>query len=126
MFFLELGKILPRPGEKKSHGEWHFLVELCEWRLDNGKTIIVGSNDDQDFIDDRFKQMDLGVVEHADASPPMYDLTVAFSSGTTLKTFATSAAYAIEEDTQWLLFGPDENVWVVRAGGRHAFVNRDK
>ena len=34
MFFLEVGNPKLRPGEKKQHGEWHFLFEMCHWRFE--------------------------------------------------------------------------------------------
>jgi len=124
MFFLELGKIFPRQGELRPHGEWYFLVELCAWRFENEGTIVVGSDDDQEFIDNAFSHINLGTIEFADASPPLYDLSLLFSSGLRLTTLATSAAYAAEDSKLWLLFCPDDNVWVVKAGGHHDFKNR--
>jgi hypothetical protein len=115
MFFLDIGQPCPRPGHKKVHGEWHFLVEMCHWRIEKGDVLIVGSDDDQKFIDDKFASLELGNVEEAQSLGPSYDLRLVFSSGIRLITFSTAAA--ANDETQWLFFCPDENVWVVKAGG---------
>ena len=63
MFFLEIGGSVLRPGGLKAHGEWHFLIEMCQWRLETQESILVGSEDDQELIDDSFGRITLGVIE---------------------------------------------------------------
>lgn len=116
MFFLEIGEPLPRPGEKKVHGEWHFLVEMCHWRIDTEDSLLVGSDDEQELIDASFSKLELGSVQSVKAPSPSHDLHVIFSSGLRLNTFATSAA-AKDQWTQWQLYSPDDNVWVANASG---------
>jgi len=116
MFFLEIGKPLPRREEKKVHGEWHFLVEVCHWRIEIDSSLLVGSDDSQELIDRTFAGSDLGSIVEASATLPAYDLYIVFSSGLRLTTFGTSAA-SRNEWTQWQLYGPDDNVWVANASG---------
>jgi hypothetical protein len=68
MFFLEIGLPLPRSGEKKVHGEWHFLVEMCHWRIETQNSILTGSDDEQELIDSSFARLELGHVESVTAS----------------------------------------------------------
>jgi hypothetical protein len=122
MFFLELGEPLPRRGEKKVHGEWHILVEVCHWRIENSGSVLVGSDDSQELIDTMFFGLEVGSVVEAEVSSPAHDLRIVFSSGVTLTTFGTSAR-GKNEWTQWQLYGPDDNVWVANASGELMRVN---
>ena len=61
MFFLEVGKQRPHVDERQVHGEWHFLVEVCQWRFDSQDAILLGSDDEQSFIDDKFLHLELGL-----------------------------------------------------------------
>jgi hypothetical protein len=116
IFFLELGEPLPRTGNKQVHGEWHFLVEMCHWRFETQEAIVVGSEDDQGFIDSAFQRLDLGLLSDINSASPSHDLRLLFSSGIALKTFASTAAPE-GEWTEWLLFCPDDNVWVADGNG---------
>lgn len=123
MFFLEIGNLYLRSGAKRPHGEWHFLFELCHWRISSSDTITVGSDDDSHFIDSVFSQLSLGSIVSADVEAHSNDLCIIFSSGSSLRTLTTSAKATDEEWTQWRLYCPDENVWAVDGGGRAAFRN---
>ena len=114
MFFLEIGQPRPKPDKKKVHGEWHFLIEMCHWRIEKRDMLIVGSEDDQELIDCEFASLELGQLEEGNSSAPSYDLHLVFSSGMQLRTFSASAAKT--DWTQWMLFCPDDNVWVAKAG----------
>ncbi len=116
MFFLEIGQPLPRGGEKKVHGEWHFLVEMCHWRIETQDSILIGSDDEQELIDKTFGNLELGHVESVVAPFPSHDLHVVFSSGIRLNTFTTSGA-AQDQWKQWQLYSPDDNVWIADASG---------
>lgn len=116
MFFLEIGKPLPRKGEKKVHGEWHFLVEVCHWRIESTSSLLVGSDDPQALIDKTFSGAELGSIMEVQVTLPAHDLQIVFSSGLRLTTFGTSTA-AKDEWTQWQLYSPDDNVWVANASG---------
>jgi hypothetical protein len=116
MFFLEIGEPLPRIGEKRVHGEWHCLVEMCHWRIDTQSAMLIGSDDEQELIDSTFAHIELGYIETAEASPPSHDLRLAFSSGVRIGTFWATAAPK-QEWTQWQLYGPDDNIWIVDATG---------
>jgi hypothetical protein len=116
MFFLEIGSPLPRSGEKKVHGEWHFLVEMCHWRLETPTSVLLGSDDEQELIDSNFADLELGHVESVTAASPSHDLHIIFSSGIRFTTFTTSVA-AKEQWKQWQLYCPDDNVWIADASG---------
>ena len=122
MFFLEIGKPLPQKSRRNVRGEWHFLVEMCHWRLATREAIIVGSEDDKELIDRVFNEVNLGTLDKASTSTPSHDLHLLFSSGVTLSTFTTSAS-ATDQWTQWRLFCPDDKVWVVNGGGHLASMN---
>ncbi len=117
MFFLEIGKPLPQVGEEKMHGEWHFLFEICHWRIEDGGSLVVGSDDSQEFIDQKFAGLQLESIHGVEILPSSHDLRIIFSSGHYLTTFCTSAA-STEQWMQWQLFDPHDNVWISDATGR--------
>lgn len=118
MFFLEVGKPLDRPRQVRRHGEWNFLVEMTEWRFETSESLLIGSDDSPELIDERFSAMKLGAVDNGDVILPTLDLILTFSSGVRLRTFGASALYAEEKRKQWMFFRPDDNVWAVSALGK--------
>ncbi len=115
-FFLEIGNPKLRPGERKLHGEWHFLFEMCHWRFEDANTLLVGSDDSPQRINKEFRNLKLESVVHVETVPPSNDLQIEFSSGVRVRTFSTCSADA--EATQWQLFDPSENVWISDVMGR--------
>ena len=118
IFFLELGEPLARTGQLRPHGEWHFLIQLCHWRFETTNEVLVGSEDNPQFIDDVFEKLSLGSVESAEVSTSSHDLLIKFSSGASFRTFSTSAE-ATDQWTQWLLYSPpdEDYAWVSDGGG---------
>jgi hypothetical protein len=116
MFFLEIGTPISRSGQTRAHGEWHFLFECCHWRFETDDIIVVGSEDDQAFIDQTFANLSLGVVKKAEVSRPSHDLRIEFSTGVRFLTFSTSSE-ATDQWTQWLLYGAGEYAWISNGGG---------
>jgi hypothetical protein len=125
IFFLQVGESRTIPGLRRSYGEWHFLIDCCHWRFETSDKLVVGSEDDQQFIDATFERLDLGRVESAEVLRPSHDLLVRFSSEARFKTFSTSAE-ATDQWTQWSLYGPDDYVWVVDGGGNIKCVSKDE
>ena len=123
MFFLELGQLALRNGAKRTHGEWHFLFELCHWRISSISAVLIGSDDDPSLIDIVFSEASLGRVEEATVEALTGDLFISFSSGNVLRTLTTSAKATDEDWIQWRLYCPDEKVWVADGAGRLAFRN---
>ena len=85
----------------------------------------MGSEDDPTFIDNTFGALKLGSIENAEVLSPSNDLRITFSSGTRLITFTTSRE-AMDQWTQWRLFGPDEYVWISDGGGNIHCKKRDE
>jgi hypothetical protein len=116
MFFLEFGESRRNSGEKHPHGEWHFLFQMCHWRLQSQRALIVGSDDDQTLIDERFAATDLGTVTDIKLQKVTGDLHVAFSSNRILKTFSTTASSEANE-TEWIFFTPSDQSWKKKTFG---------
>jgi hypothetical protein len=117
IFFLHIGDPHTIPELRGPFGEWHFLIECCHWRFETSEGVVVGSEDDQRFIDATFAKLDLGKVESAVLLTASHDLKIEFSSGTKFKTFTTSAE-AADQWTQWRLYGPEDLVWRADGGGK--------
>jgi hypothetical protein len=116
MFFLEIGEPIKRVGQVKSHGQWHFLVEECHWRFEKQGAVLVGSEDDQVFIDSVFESIELGSLIRSELLHPSNDLQIDFSNGIRFRTFSTSAK-ATDQWNQWIFFGPEGYSWVSDGGG---------
>jgi hypothetical protein len=125
MFFLEVGEKLAIANRRNPRGEWHFLVEMCHWRLETPDAVLVGSDDNIDVIDKVFGDLSLGVVSEMTVRSPGHCLQLDFSSRIQLKTFTTSAT-AQDEWIQWRLFRPDGKVWVVNGSGLLTLQNGDE
>ena len=125
MFFLEVGNPLPRIGEKRVHGDWHFLIEMCDWRVESTDGTLVASEDDPGRIDDVFNSLELGVFTAAKTQSPSYDLDLVFSSGFRLKTFSQIGS-PDDRWTQWQLYGPDDYVWAIDEQGALIYENAHK
>jgi hypothetical protein len=125
IFFLQVGEPRVIPGLRRSYGEWHFLIECCYWRFETADKVLVGSEDEQHFIDATFEKLKLGSVESAEVSAPSQDLLIKFSSGARFRTFSTSAE-ATDQWTQWHLYGPEEYVWLSDGGGNIKCLKRDE
>lgn len=100
------------------HGEWHFLVDVCHWRIENGDALVIGSEDDQKIIDEIFdKELKLGYIELVTLQPPLQDLHITFSSGLCLRTFSS---YGAEKDaTYWNLYcEAEKEAWGADVDGK--------
>lgn len=117
MFFLEIGDPKLRVGERKQHGEWHFLFELCHWRFEDANTVLIGSDDSTEAIDDHFRKLQLQLLNHAEIVSPSNDLRIVLSSGVCVRTFST-CSQASEQETQWKLYDPANTVWISDTTGR--------
>ncbi len=91
MFFIEIGNPIQKTGDRKPHGEWHFLIECCFWRFETTDKVIVASEDGQQFIDAVFETLALGAVERAAVLSPAFDLIVNFRSGIVFRTFSSES-----------------------------------
>jgi len=108
MFFLEIGEPTHN-NQNQVHGEWHFLFQLCHWHIHSHANLVVGSEDEQDFIDQAFSSLTLGEITQA-MLDDCNDLQLSFNSGSILNTFSTSASQKADW-TQWLFFTPGNIAW---------------
>lgn len=126
MFFLEIGKPVLRPGEKKKHGEWHFLFEMCDWKITQrpGSNPFLTSASSHKLIDCRFSEIseNLGQIVAVRLRTAQAGIEVRLSSGVTIKTSPTKAS-PTDRWTQWQLFGPHDHAWVVNERGRVLYEN---
>jgi hypothetical protein len=115
MFFLEIGEKCVSSyrisGQERTstHGKWHFLFEMVQWRLEKDGKIVVACEDDQATIDRIFSSVKLGLVDKISVHPVGQDLTISFSSGVSLKTFSNSAQQ--DDWDQWTLYCPSDRYW---------------
>jgi hypothetical protein len=114
MFFLEIGR--PHGYGKTSrgidrvHGDWHLLFELCQWSFAAPGRIHISSQAHPSDIDDVFAKLELGLVQAAVFSEDSEDLSIAFTSGISLRV-SPNAVYSEPDDTEWIFFLPEELAW---------------
>ncbi|HWU54610.1 MAG TPA: hypothetical protein VN175_03850 [Rhizomicrobium sp.] len=122
MFFLEIGQKLNASYRSSDgtireyqHGEWHFLIECAFWRFETVNETMIGSEDAQVDIDEKFATLNLGVIKVAQINAPSNDLLIEFETGLRLKTFS---AMVKADYNDWNLYCPDDYCWVADSGGR--------
>jgi len=112
---MEFGEEMPRkPKHRHSHGRWHLLFLNCHWRVEDRKSILVGSDDDD--LGDRIAKLQFGKVTKVQLSQPTNDLEIVFDENLRLTTFLTYSSIS-SESRQWYLFCPDDVVCVAEGGG---------
>lgn len=109
----EFGKPVAKVGERRQHGEWHLWLYMCHWRIRQGAEVVIGSSDERDFIGEALDGVVWGDVIKADLGPAL-DISLLFSSGRQVETFACSAI----EENQWILYTPEGSAITVNGGSR--------
>jgi hypothetical protein len=119
---MEFGDEMPRePKHGQPHGRWHLLLLNCHWRIEDSKSVLVGSDDDD--LMERIPRLHFGKVSKIQLSQPTNDLEIVFDEGLRLVTFLTYSLIS-SESRQWYLFCPDDVVWIVEGGGSVICKNR--
>jgi len=116
MFFLEFGTPTPRPNTKKTHGEWHILVEYCFWRFESGGDVIVSADSEASEIDKIFSSLNLEQVTGGAIENRRGDSSIFFATGVVLKIFPPAPSPEEGED-QWTLYGPGKDYYAMAGDG---------
>lgn len=111
---MEFGNEILEPGHRQTHGRWHLLLMDCYWRIEDGKSILVGSDDDDLMI--RIGRLHFGNVNSIRLLPPTNDLEIIFDENLRLITFLTYSTVS-PASKQWYLFCPHDIVLVAEGAG---------
>lgn len=118
---IEFGDEKLEPGHRQSHGTWHLLLMNCYWRIEDNKSIRIGSDDDD--LMDRIAGLHFGKVNSIKFLPPTNDLEIIFDNNLRLITFLTHSMVT-PESKQWYLFCPDDIVLIAEGAGNLIRKNR--
>jgi hypothetical protein len=118
---IEFGDEILMPEHRQSHGAWHLLLQDCHWRIEDTKSILVGSDDD-DLVA-RVEGLRFGKVNDIQLLPPTNDLEIVFDDNLRLNTFLTHSTVS-PGSMQWYLFCPNDVVWIAEGGGELVRKNR--
>lgn len=116
MFFLEFGVPTLRPDTKKTHGEWHILVEHCFWRFESNGDVVVSADSEASDIDNIFSDLNLEQVTGGAIENRHGGSSILFSTGVVLKIFPQNQSAENDED-QWTLYGLGRNYYAMAADG---------
>ncbi len=110
---LEFGKPIP-PNEKhkKTHGEWHLWVYMCDWRLEKNNKYIVGSGAKRSELEKVVQMMEGMSIDSIEILPVAGDTIIYFEEELVLRIFSVYSS----EDELWMLFTPDGNVLYIGPG----------
>jgi hypothetical protein len=118
---IEFGDEISMPGHRHSHGTWHLLLMDCYWRIEDDRSILIGSDDDDLAV--RIADLHLGKVNNVQFLPPANDLEIIFDNNFRLITFSTHSRIT-PESKQWYLFCPGDIVLVSEGAGNLVSKNR--
>jgi len=111
---IEFGSEKLKTGHRQSHGSWHLLLMDCYWRIEDDKSVHVGS-DDADLVSP-IQGLYFGKVNGIRFLSPANDLEIIFDNNLRLITFLTHSRVT-PESKQWYLFFPDDTVLVAEGAG---------
>lgn len=112
-FLLEFGDQIKRSNSSKIHGESHILIQSGSWRISDSSGVVVGCNDDAEFIDKQFAEFNYGTVESVAFNPVTFDLEFVFDNRISVQIFLMSVN--LFEDA-WILYQGASAAWAVEAG----------
>jgi hypothetical protein len=92
-----------RRKSKLLHGEWHLWVYCCSWRLDTGRSIIAGSEDNRDHIAQALDKLNGKVLKQVRVDLPAFDAVLEFEGSVSLRLFSVYS----EGVEHWMLYTPD-------------------
>lgn len=97
------------------HGEWHLWLYLCSWRMDTETTTLAACEDKLEKIDAALKELEGKAIKSITICNFALDTIFEFEGNIYLKTFSIYSEEP-EENEHWMLFIPDNKVFVAGPG----------
>jgi hypothetical protein len=114
---MEFGE--PREKQGQVHGEWHFWVYGCAWRLEEPGQVLAASEDERADLAAAVTHLELLKLGQFEVLPPALDTTLTFEGDVVLRLFSIYTDPRGMAD--WMLFTPDDQVLVVGPGSSWTF-----
>lgn len=106
---VELGEPIT-PGS--AHGRYHLWLYLTAWRIEDGTSMLAGSEDDREELAGKVTALDGRKLASVAVEPRSLSARFEFEGGLALITFSL---YSAGED-HWMLFRPDGTVLTMGPG----------
>ncbi len=100
-------------------GEWHLWVYMCAWRIDQNQKPFVGSNDTQELIREKLREMQGKALISATILNDAFDAKFSFSDGFELHLFS----YQVTDHEQWMLFVPERKTFIAGPGTEWSYIS---
>lgn len=113
---MEFGHKDPRQSSVSIHGELHLWLYLCSWRIETGKKILIGSEDERARLKKVINGFKWSEITGVNLKRPSLDLELQFKNRSALRTFSVNSSDDLESD-QWILFTP-ELISISARGGK--------
>jgi hypothetical protein len=110
---MEFGSPIPPLNQKgRVHGEWHLWIYDCAWRLDEGNTVLVASEDERSKIERAIQCIEGRILTSVVVVPPALETSFDFENKIVLHLFPIYT----ENVEHWMLFTPEKKVLVIGPG----------
>jgi hypothetical protein len=87
-------------------GDWMLWIYYCAWRLEQGSSVLAGSEDSRPKLEQFIKYLEGLTLDSVEIFPPSWDTIFRFSEQIVLRLFSIYS----EECEHWMLYTPDGNV----------------
>lgn len=98
-------------------GAWHLWIQMAMWRIDKAGIPIIGSEDTQAKMTTELKIVEDKKLINVSINNRAFDLTLYFEDEIIFSVFS----FGVLEDEQWILFTPDDKVFVPGPGSRWSY-----
>jgi hypothetical protein len=123
---LNFGKVrkflLKEKEGENSIGEWHLWVYNCAWRLEKDNDVLAASEDSRSKLEIAIQILEGLAIHSINIFEPAWDATFTFEQNVTLRLFSLYS----EEYEHWILYMPDEQVFVFGPGTEWSCVKEDE
>lgn len=114
----EFGDVVPpKKARQRAHGAWHLWIMHAAWRIEQGDTMLVASEDRRPKLEAAVENLNGRPLVSLDILAPSLDTLFGFDGGMSVRLFPLYT----EEYEHWQLFVPDGNVLVVGPNATWSF-----
>lgn len=115
------GPIQKEVKSDRLHGEWNVWLYGCGWRIEQGDTILVGSEDQSEKIASVIEVINGLRLLDVTLNGPAYDTIFIFENDVRISTFQIYT----EEMESWYFYLPDHFVLIIGPGSSYEYKRSD-
>ena len=116
-------QVKTRTGVTTRHfGEWHLWIYMCAWRIDKDQIPSTGFNDPREKIETFLLELQKRSLTEVNILNQAFDTKLVFGNDMELHLFA----FHTDDQRQWMLFTPDQKVFVAGPKINWSYESSDK